>query len=60
MTTSGYLQNTIFTVVILTIQIKPCTKAMCEYQRFISNTVARNSNLYKLEHVFEIHNGETK
>ena len=33
---------------------------MCEYQRFISNTVARNSNIYKLEHVFEIHDGETK
>ena len=32
---------------------------MCE-QRFISNTVARNSNIYKLEHVFEIHDGETK
>ena len=33
---------------------------MCEYQRFISNTVARNSNIYKLKHVFEIHDGETK
>ena len=33
---------------------------MCEYQRFISNTAARNSNIYKLEHVFEIHDGETK
>ena len=33
---------------------------MCEYQRLISNTVARNSNIYKLEYVFEIHDGETK
>ena len=33
---------------------------MCEHQRFISNTVARNSNVYKLKHVFEIHDGETK
>ena len=33
---------------------------MCEYQRFISNTVARNSNICKLEHVFEIHDGEKK
>ena len=33
---------------------------MCEYQRFISNTAARNSNIYKLEHVFEIPDGEIK
>ena len=44
--------------VVLSIQIKPCIKAMCEYQRLISNTAARNSNIYKLEHVFEIHDGQ--